>query len=116
VRGVKVRSQLESAQKDSDRLAGENMVTVVMVEKRPSKLEQDEPRHAPRTAKPPAEGSAESVDPLSASDRYRRISLCAYFKAEQHGFESGRMWEDWLAAEREVDAGSGRRASGSDRK
>jgi len=26
------------------------------------------------------------------------------------------MWEDWLAAEREVDAASGRRASGSDRK
>jgi hypothetical protein len=27
----------------------------------------------------------------------------AYFKAEQRGFEPGHMWEDWLAAEREVD-------------
>ena len=102
------------------------MVTVVMVEKRPSKLMQDEPRRAPRTAKPRAEESAdneqpsthpaESAAPLGASDRYRRISLCAYFKAEQRGFEPGHMWEDWLAAEREVDAGSGRRAWGSDRK
>ena len=102
------------------------MVTVVMVEKRPPNLEQDEPRRAPRTAKPRAAGSAhneqpsthpaESVDPLSASDRYSRISLCAYFKAEQRGFEPGHMWEDWLAAEREVDAASGRRASGRDRK
>jgi hypothetical protein len=41
---------------------------------------------------------------LSANERFRRISVCAYFKAEQRGFEPGHMWEDWLAAEREVDA------------
>jgi hypothetical protein len=42
--------------------------------------------------------------PLSANERFRRISLRAYFKAEKRGFEPGHMWEDWLAAEREVDA------------
>ncbi|MGH9641494.1 MAG: DUF2934 domain-containing protein [Terriglobales bacterium] len=39
---------------------------------------------------------------LSDSERYRQISLCAYFRAERRGFEPGHMWDDWLAAEREV--------------
>ena len=45
-----------------------------------------------------------AITPLSANERFRRISVNAYFKAEQRGFEPGHMWEDWLAAEREVDA------------
>jgi hypothetical protein len=44
------------------------------------------------------------VDELSASERYRQVSLCAYFRAERRGFAPGHMWDDWLAAEREVAA------------
>ena len=43
-------------------------------------------------------------DEPSASDRFRQISVFAYFKAEQRGFAPGHMWDDWLAAEREVDS------------
>jgi hypothetical protein len=108
------------------------MVTVVMVEKRPSDIRAEErrrPAKSPRPrAAPPVRASAPvaplasgagsgteaslpslaaspaAVSPLSANERFRRISVCAYFKAEQRGFEPGHMWEDWLAAEREVDA------------
>lgn len=92
------------------------VTTVVMVEKRQPELKQVEPKRAPRSAKPRAEQPARyeqpeshtsSPDSPSAGDRYRRISRCAYFKAERRGFEPGHMWEDWLAAEREVDSGSG---------
>jgi hypothetical protein len=66
---------------------------------------------SPRTETPPrdAESTPKSgsiqepaADALSASERYRQISLCAYFKAEKRGFAPGHMWEDWLEAEREV--------------
>jgi hypothetical protein len=102
------------------------MVTVVMVEKRPPRFSGEERRRAPRSARPkvdhshrpaqpPGNSSAEdalagtpwtapSPDPLSSDERFRRISLCAYYRAEQRGFAPGHMWEDWLAAEREVDA------------
>ena len=55
---------------------------------------------------PPAAGSSPR-DGFSPSDRYRQISVFAYYKAEQRGFAPGHMWDDWLAAEREVDARSG---------
>lgn len=107
------------------------MVTVVMVEKRPADIRAEERRRPtksprPRSAPPvrasapvagPTSGAGSgaeasprflatspAVSPLSANERFRRISVCAYFKAEQRGFEPGHMWEDWLAAEREVDA------------
>ena len=48
---------------------------------------------------------------LSDSERYSQISLCAYFRAQRRGFAPGHMWDDWLAAEREVAAKSARRAS-----
>jgi Protein of unknown function (DUF2934) len=47
-----------------------------------------------------------STTKLSPGDRYRQISVFAYYKAEQRGFAPGHMWDDWLAAEREVDARS----------
>jgi len=104
------------------------MVTVVMVEKRPPNVGAEDRRRPARSLRPksapltslaaPAasdagSGSATSqpslplapaVGPLSANERFRRISVSAYFKAEQRGFEPGHMWEDWLAGEREVDA------------
>ena len=42
---------------------------------------------------------------LTAEERHRRISDLAYRKAEQRGFSAGNEVEDWLEAEREVDAG-----------
>jgi hypothetical protein len=60
----------------------------------------------PPAATPPAAESSSS-DALSPSDRYRQIRVFAYYKAEKRGFAPGHMWDDWLAAEREVDARSG---------
>ena len=42
---------------------------------------------------------------LTPAERHRRISELAYRRAEQRGFAPGNEVEDWLEAEREVDAG-----------
>ncbi len=42
---------------------------------------------------------------LTPAERHRRISDLAYKRAEQRGFAPGNETEDWLDAEREVDAG-----------
>jgi hypothetical protein len=42
---------------------------------------------------------------LTAEERHRRIGELAYRRAEQRGFAPGNEFEDWLEAEREVDAG-----------
>jgi hypothetical protein len=42
---------------------------------------------------------------LTAAERHRRISELAYKRAEQRGFAPGNEADDWLDAEREVDAG-----------
>jgi hypothetical protein len=42
---------------------------------------------------------------LTAPERHRRISDLAFKRAEQRGFAPGNETEDWLDAEREVDAG-----------
>jgi Protein of unknown function (DUF2934) len=42
---------------------------------------------------------------LTAAERHRRICELAYRRAEQRGFAPGGEVEDWLEAEREVDAG-----------
>jgi hypothetical protein len=42
---------------------------------------------------------------LTPAERHRRISDLAYRRAEMRGFEPGHEHEDWLEAEREVDAG-----------
>jgi hypothetical protein len=52
-------------------------------------------------ATPPAK-----VAPAAAIDRWQMISQVAYFKAAQRGFAPGYEWEDWFAAEREIDAQS----------
>jgi hypothetical protein len=36
--------------------------------------------------------------------RHQKIAEAAYFKAEQRGFAPGHALDDWLAAEREIDA------------
>jgi Protein of unknown function (DUF2934) len=42
---------------------------------------------------------------LTPAERHQRISDLAYKRAEQRGFAPGNEIEDWLDAEREVDAG-----------
>jgi hypothetical protein len=42
---------------------------------------------------------------LTPAERHRRICDLAYRRAEMRGFEPGHEQEDWLDAEREVDAG-----------
>lgn len=37
-------------------------------------------------------------------DRHAAISHAAYRRAQERGFEAGHALEDWLAAEREIDA------------
>jgi hypothetical protein len=42
---------------------------------------------------------------LTPEERHRRISELAYKRAEQRGFAPGGEQDDWMEAEREVDAG-----------
>ena len=41
---------------------------------------------------------------IGPEERARLIADAAYFRAQQRGFEGGDPNEDWLAAEREIDA------------
>jgi Protein of unknown function (DUF2934) len=52
------------------------------------------------TDKPAAKASSPSGGP----DRQTRIAEAAYRRAHARNFEAGGELEDWLAAEREVDA------------
>jgi hypothetical protein len=51
----------------------------------------------------------ESRSSFSADDgsREARISEAAFFKAAARGFAPGHEWDDWLTAEKEIDAQSG---------
>jgi hypothetical protein len=63
-----------------------------------------------------AETVKEFRSSFSADDgsREARISEAAFFKAAARGFAPGHEWDDWLAAEKEIDAqSSGERSSGS---
>lgn len=49
-----------------------------------------------------------TADPMGATNRTGReqeIARLAYVKAQARGFAPGQELEDWLAAEREFDAG-----------
>lgn len=41
---------------------------------------------------------------ISAEERWRMIAVTAYLKAEARDFSPGHETEDWLQAEKEVDA------------
>ena len=58
----------------------------------------------PPAASPRRRDPSSSSEQLTPGDRYRQISVFAYYKAEQRGFAPGHMWDDWLAAERAVDS------------
>lgn len=42
--------------------------------------------------------------PEAGENRARKIAEAAYYHAEKRGFAPGAELEDWLAAEREIDA------------
>jgi hypothetical protein len=52
----------------------------------------------------PASGIAQLNAAVSDEQRRAMISEAAYLRAEERGFGSGYELEDWLVAEREVDA------------
>ena len=53
-----------------------------------------------------APGAAASTDTEAqiARRRHERIAAAAYQRAEKRGFTAGAELDDWLTAEREVDA------------
>lgn len=46
---------------------------------------------------------------ITSEERWRMIAVAAYHKAEKRGFAPGGETDDWLEAEREVDALLGNR-------
>jgi hypothetical protein len=66
-------------------------------------------KSAARPAKPAAQArtvARKKTAPAvpSKDERETMVRLAAYFRAEQRGFVPGNEWEDWLAAEAEIDA------------
>lgn len=90
-----------------------NKVGVIMDEKDNSSpggkpLEQSSRK---RSSTPPANPVGNQIQSVAvrshrftAEERFSRISIAAYQKAAQRGFEPGSELDDWLAAEKEVDA------------
>lgn len=63
-----------------------------------------------KVSKPSASAPAPAAKPTPAApratnvDRQRLIAETAYFLAQSRGFQPGNALDDWLAAERSVDA------------
>ncbi|WJW76109.1 DUF2934 domain-containing protein [Thiohalobacter sp. IOR34] len=56
--------------------------------------------------------TAAKTPEITPEQRYQMIAEVAYLRAERQGF-AGDPVEDWLAAEKEVDAGLAGRAAGT---
>jgi len=63
------------------------------------------PATTPAAARKSPPGTGSRTHRLTAAERHRRICELAYRRAEQRGFAPGGEVDDWLEAEREVDAG-----------
>ena len=59
------------------------------------------PAVAKKTETPSVQTSKAAI---SLEHRYQMIETAAYFKAQQRGFEAGYHVQDWIAAEKEIDA------------
>lgn len=59
------------------------------------------------SAKNPGSNSGPAAGPdTNGSDneeRHRKIAIAAYYRAERRGFEPGGQFDDWLAAEAEIE-------------
>lgn len=65
----------------------------------------------PEVEAPAALVKEETKPAITSDERRRLISLAAYYRAERKGFGKTNPVEDWLLAEREVDAMITREAS-----
>jgi len=70
------------------------------------------PNSSPRAAESKSNSGAKpdslpehSPAPVSTDTRRAMIAEAAYYIAEQRGFSDGRDVEDWLLAEKQIDAG-----------
>ena len=64
-----------------------------------------EPQRAPAAKASPIRPLFLVPHRLTPAERHQRICDLAYRRAEQRGFVPGGQIDDWLEAEREVDAG-----------
>lgn len=55
------------------------------------------------TAKPGAKARTDVATSLSPGERLRMIEMAAYFRSERRGFAPGHEFEDWVAAEAEIE-------------
>jgi hypothetical protein len=69
----------------------------------PAPAPKSSKRRAP-VAKPPAVVATASAAAVSAGERRAMIALAAFVRAERRGFAAGGEAQDWLAAEKEIDA------------
>ena len=63
-------------------------------------------------------GDLPADDPPSAqgsAPRHEQIAVAAFLRSEARGFAPGYEVDDWLAAERELDANPGDHSAGPDR-
>lgn len=62
-------------------------------------------RSARRSAEEtPALANGSSGEGVPAEERHRMIAEAAYYRALQRGFAGGDAFDDWMAAEQEIDA------------
>ena len=57
-----------------------------------------------RVAQPKPDSGARGSGPVAPEQRRMMICEAAYYIAEHRGFEAGHDVDDWLAAERQIDA------------
>lgn len=70
-----------------------------------AKTSPEHPLSSSSSRQAAAEPADDGAEPIP---REERIALSAYLRAADRGFEPGHELEDWLAAEREIEAsGSG---------
>jgi Protein of unknown function (DUF2934) len=69
------------------------------------------------TRAPDARASSGAQHSIAVTAEQRQIMICeaAYFIAEHRGFEPGHDVDDWLAAERQIDAAYEPHAAGRGR-
>ena len=65
---------------------------------------------APKAAAPKKKAATKSANPATSKmgatrqERWKMVAVAAYYKALARGFAPGHDQQDWLDAEREIDA------------
>lgn len=66
------------------------------------------PVRNPTRTTSPRDTQRHSIATVSAERRHRMIAHVAYYFSQERGFAPGHELDDWLAAERQIDAAAGR--------